>query len=238
DESGNGSETTVSGDESGNGSETTVSGDESGNGSETTASGDESGNGSETTASGDESGNGSETTASGDESGTGSETTVSGDESGTGSETDETDVTPSDEDSLWDKALKDTTGKFRAGILGDMSLDFDIKAEEQMKPADAISSYDALVALQCVVGMETAGVVDSVIGDVDYDGKITSYDALLMLQYTVKSIDGFEDAAANKAIYVAVELDDALEKVVKREYYTISKVTTPIDWKPFGFDVQ
>ncbi|HCR74276.1 MAG TPA: hypothetical protein DIW26_07915, partial [Ruminococcus sp.] len=160
----------------------------------------------------------------------GSETTVSD------SEVSVSETTPSDNKNLWDKAKDDTTGKFKAGILGDVSLDFDIKADTELTPAQAISSYDALQILQNTVQTLDLTNLQSVVGDVDFDGQITSYDALLILQHTVQLRETFDDANGNKAIYVAVEFDADLETIINREYYTTSKTVAPVKYTKFGFD--
>ena len=196
--------------------------------------------GSVTTVSGSESVDpGSVTTVSGVETTvSGSVTTVSGSETTVSdSEVSVSETTPSDNKNLWDKAKDDTTGKFKAGILGDVSLDFDIKADTELTPAQAISSYDALQILQNTVQTLDLTNLQSVVGDVDFDGKITSYDALLILQHTVQLRESFEDSTkTNKAIYVAVEFDTDLETILNREYYTTSKTVSPITYTKFGFD--
>ena len=237
-----GSVTTVSGSESVDpGSVTTVSGVETTvSGSVTTVSGVETTvSGSVTTVSGVETTvSGSVTTVSGSETTvSGSVTTVSGSETTVSdSEVSVSETTPSDNKNLWDKAKDDTTGKFKAGILGDVSLDFDIKADTELTPAQAISSYDALQILQNTVQTLDLTNLQSVVGDVDFDGQITSYDALLILQHTVQLRETFDDANGNKAIYVAVEFDADLETIINREYYTTSKTVTPVKYTKFGFD--
>ena len=231
-----GSETTVSG------VETTVSGVETTvSGSVTTVSGVETTvSGSVTTVSGVETTvSGSVTTVSGVETTvSGSVTTVSGSETTVSdSEVSVSETTPSDNKSLWEKAKDDKTGKFKAAILGDVSLDFDIKAAEELTPTQAISSYDALQILQNTVQTLDLTNLQSVVGDVDFDGKITSYDALLILQHTVQLRESFEDETkTNKAIYVAVEFDTDLETILNREYYTPSKTISPVKYTKFGFD--
>ena len=231
-----GSETTVSGSVTTvSGSETTVSGVETTvSGVETTVSG------SVTTVSGVETTvSGSVTTVSGVETTvSGSVTTVSGSETTVSdSEVSVSETTPSDNKSLWEKAKDDKTGKFKAAILGDVSLDFDIKAAEELTPTQAISSYDALQILQNTVQTLDLTNLQSVVGDVDFDGKITSYDALLILQHTVQLRESFEDETkTNKAIYVAVEFDTDLETILNREYYTTSKTISPVKYTKFGFD--
>ena len=245
-----GSVTTVSGSESVDpGSVTTVSGSESVDpgsvttvsGVETTVSGVETTvSGSVTTVSGVETTvSGSVTTVSGVETTvSGSVTTVSGSETTVSdSEVSVSETTPSDNKSLWEKAKDDKTGKFKAAILGDVSLDFDIKAAEELTPTQAISSYDALQILQNTVQTLDLTNLQSVVGDVDFDGKITSYDALLILQHTVQLRESFEDETkTNKAIYVAVEFDTDLETILNREYYTTSKTISPVKYTKFGFD--
>ena len=238
-----GSETTVSGVETTvSGVETTVSGVETTvSGVETTVSGVETTvSGSVTTVSGVETTvSGSVTTVSGVETTvSGSVTTVSGSETTVSdSEVSVSETTPSDNKSLWEKAKDDKTGKFKAAILGDVSLDFDIKAAEELTPTQAISSYDALQILQNTVQTLDLTNLQSVVGDVDFNGQITSYDALLILQHTVQLRESFEDETkTNKAIYVAVEFDTDLETILNREYYTPSKTISPVKYTKFGFD--
>jgi predicted nucleic acid-binding Zn-ribbon protein len=139
--------------------------------------------------------------------------------------------------SLWDLAMEDESGKYRAGVLGDISLDYDVKAETPIELSDAITSYDALLALQNTVGSINLAEIPTVIGDVDFDGEITSYDALCILQYVVGSIDEYKDnAASGYALYVAVELDDGLDTVLSREYYRKDMKVSPIKYNKFSFD--
>jgi hypothetical protein len=133
--------------------------------------------------------------------------------------------------------MEDESGKYRAGVLGDISLDYDVKAETPIELSDAITSYDALLALQNTVGSINLAEIPTVIGDVDFDGEITSYDALCILQYVVGSIDEYKDnAASGYALYVAVELDDGLDTVLSREYYRKDMKVSPIKYNKFSFD--
>lgn len=82
---------------------------------------------------------------------------------------------------------------------------------------EVVDSYDALNILQNVVGLNEFDNAGKIIGDSNFDGSITSEDALKILSYSTGVIDGFSDGE-NTALYAGVYLNED-NSVKARSYY-------------------
>lgn len=88
-----------------------------------------------------------------------------------------------------------------ASLIGDLDNDGEI------------TSYDALIVLQTVTGLNDMDIYGKITADSDFDGAVTSYDALSVLQYSTGIISSFSDAVS-----VGVNTDDS-GNIVSRSYY-------------------
>lgn len=77
-----------------------------------------------------------------------------------------------------------------------------------------ITSYDALLILKNVTGLNDFDIKQNVVADADYDKSVTSNDALNILQMTTGNISDFSGAVA-----AGIYLDENNENILNISYY-------------------